>query len=168
MLRISKLADYATVVMSFMAHRPLDTYSAAKISERLDIGQPTVSKILKLLAHGNLLTAQRGVNGGYTLSRTPDGISLAEIIDAIEGIPLGLTECSSLPGMCTQESGCAIRGNWQRISMVIRRALEGVTLADMVRPQVISVPVRMFKADKEVHAGKPAPAPSAASAGDNQ
>jgi FeS assembly SUF system regulator len=163
MLRISKLTDYATVVMSFMAHRPLDTYSAAKISERLDIGQPTVSKILKLLAHGNLLSAQRGVNGGYTLARAPEKISLAEIIDSIEGTPLGLTECSSLPGMCTQESGCAIRGNWQRISLVIRRALEGVTLAEMVRPQVISVPVRMFKADKP---GAALPAPPA-SAGDN-
>jgi FeS assembly SUF system regulator len=165
MLRISKLADYATVLMSFMAHRPADTYSAAKISERLDIGQPTVSKLLKLLARGNLLSAQRGVNGGYTLARAPGKISLAEIIDAVEGIPLGLTECSSLPGMCTQESGCAIRGNWQRISLVIRRALEGVTLADMVLPQVISVPVRMFRADKPDAA--PAPDASRARAGDN-
>ena len=113
MLRISKLTDYATVVLSFMARRPLDTYSAAKISERLDIGQATVSKILKLLAHGNLLSAQRGVNGGYTLALPPERITVARIIDAIEGIPLGLTECSSVPGVCAQERGCAIRGNWQ-------------------------------------------------------
>ncbi len=148
MLRISKLTDYATVVMSFMARRPLDTYSAAKISERLEIGQATVSKILKLLAHGGLLVAQRGVNGGYTLSRAPETISVAEIIDAIEGIPLGLTECSSVPGVCSQEAGCAIRGNWQKISLAVRRALEGVTLADLVLPQ----PVPMLRMDKEQQA----------------
>jgi len=153
MLRISKLTDYATVVMSFMARRPVDTYSAARISERLEIGQPTVSKILKLLAHGNLLSAQRGVNGGYSLARAPEKISVAEIIDAIEGIPLGLTECSSVPGICSQEAGCAIRGNWQKISLAIRHALEGVTLADLVLPQVISGPVPMFRVDKRQAAG---------------
>lgn len=146
MLRISKLADYATVVMSYMAHRPADTYSAARISEQLDIGQPTVSKILKLLAHGGLLSAQRGVNGGYLLAQAPDGITVAQIIDAIEGNPVGLTECSSLPGVCEQESGCAIRGNWQRISQVVRRALEGVTLADMALPK--PVPVQLFSREQ--------------------
>ena len=149
MLRISKLADYATVVMSYMARQPLDTYSAARISERLGIGQPTVSKILKLLAHGNLLSAQRGVNGGYTLARSPGKISIAEIIDSMEGIPVGLTECSSQPGVCTQESDCAIRGNWQRISHIVRRSLEGVTLADMSLPQVDARPVQLFRRDKK-------------------
>ncbi len=142
MLRISKLTDYATVVLSFMARSPLDTYSAARISERLDIGQPTVSKILKLLAHGRLLSAQRGVNGGYTLARPPGRISVAEIIDAMEGIPSGLTECSSVPGVCSQERGCAIRGNWQKISLAVRGALEGVTLADLVLPPPVAVPLR--------------------------
>jgi FeS assembly SUF system regulator len=141
MLRISKLTDYATVVLSYMARSPLDIYSAAKISERLDIGQPTVSKILKLLAHGNLLSAQRGVNGGYTLARPPQRISVAEIIDAMEGIPVGLTECSSVPGVCAQERGCAIRGNWQKISLAVRGALEGVTLADLVLPPPGAVPL---------------------------
>ncbi len=147
MLRISKMTDYATVVLSFMARRPLDTYSAAKISERLDIGQATVSKILKLLAHGNLLSAQRGVNGGYTLARPPGGITVAQIIDAIEGIPLGLTECSSVPGVCAQERGCAIRGNWQKISLAVRGALEGVTLADLVLPPPAG-PVPLLRMDK--------------------
>lgn len=153
MLRISKLADYATVVVSFMARSPGDTYSAAKISARFDIGQPTVSKILKLLAHAKLLSAQRGVNGGYTLARLPVEISIADVIDAIEGIPLGLTECSSMPGVCAQESVCEIRGNWQKISLAVRRALAGVTLADMVSPQSISAPVAMFAPAKRPPAG---------------
>lgn len=148
MLRINKLSDYATVIMSFMARRPEETYSAATIAERLDIAQPTVSKILKLLARGNLLSAQRGTNGGYALGRAPGQISIAQIINAIEGIPLGLTECSSMPGVCTQEGSCAIRGNWQTISAVIRRGLEGVTLADMARPQSVSAPIMTFTPSK--------------------
>ena len=144
MLRISKLADYGTVMMSLMARQPGETYSAAKISARLGIGQPTVSKILKLLARGSLLSAQRGVNGGYALARTPEGISVAQIIDAIEGMPSGLTECSSMPGACVQESGCPIRGNWRKINRAVRRALEDVTLADLVVPNPPTAPVKML------------------------
>ena len=153
MLRISKLADYATVVVSFMARSPGETHSAAKIAERLDIGQPTVSKILKLLARAKLLTALRGVNGGYSLARVPAQISIADIIDAIEGIPLGVTECSSMPGICAQESACEIRGNWQKINLAVRQALAGVTLADMVLPQSISAPATILAPPRRPPAG---------------
>jgi FeS assembly SUF system regulator len=148
MLRISKLADYATGVMGLAARRPDEVHSAAKVALSLGIGQATASKVLKLLAQGGLVTAQRGVKGGYVLARAPERISLAEIIDAIEGIPLGLTECSSTPGLCVQESGCLVRDNWQRISVTIRRALEGVTLADMALPALPAAqlaPVTFFK-----------------------
>jgi len=132
--RINKLADYATVIMTFMARHPDETHSAAAVALRLDIAQPTVAKILKLLARGNLLVAQRGASGGYVLGRAPGEISVADIVVAIEGLPLGLTECSTNPGVCAQESSCAIRGNWQNLSAAVRRGLEGVTLADMLLP----------------------------------
>jgi len=158
MLRISKLADYATVVMSLVARRPQGPHSAAKIAARLGMGQPTVSKILKLLAQGGLVVAQRGVNGGYVLARAPERISLAEIIDAIEGIPLGLTECSSTPGLCEQEAGCVMRSNWQRISLAVRRALEGVTLADMALPPAAPVAVMRFAGGATAGGRRGAPA----------
>ena len=144
MLRITKITDYATVVASHLARCPDESHSAARIAERLGIARPTVSKILKLLARGGLLVAQRGAHGGYTLARAPQQISIADIIDAIEGLPGGLTECSSVPGICAQEPDCEIRGNWQKISLAVRRALAGVTLADMVLPQSIAQPVVMF------------------------
>ncbi|MBI2320438.1 MAG: SUF system Fe-S cluster assembly regulator [Betaproteobacteria bacterium] len=153
MLRINKLADYATVIMSHMARRPEQTHSAARIAGDLHIAQPTVSKILKLLAHGNLLLAQRGANGGYTLGRAPEKISIAEVINAIEGMPPGLTECSSMPGVCAQEPCCAIRGNWQRISVAIMRGLEMVTLADMAVPQSVSATIMSFASAKRPAAG---------------
>jgi Rrf2 family protein len=95
-----------------------------------------------------LLIAQRGSHGGYTLARAPAQISIADIIDAIEGLPGGLTECSSVPGACAQEPDCEIRGNWQKISLTVRRALAGVTLADMVLPQSIAQPLVMFAPGK--------------------
>lgn len=143
MLRISKLADYGTMVLAYMARRPERLCSAADIAEALHLGQPTVSKILKTLARHQLLVAFRGINGGYTLARAPHSISVAQIIDAMEDQPFGLTECSSLEGLCSQEEGCLIRANWKRINVVVRRALEGVTLADM-----ISAPLPVPEADK--------------------
>lgn len=134
MLRISKLADYGTMVLAYMARRPDQLCSAAEISHALHLGQPTVSKILKMLARQELLTAYRGTNGGYTLARPPEGITIAEVIDAMEDQPFGLTECSALEGLCHQEESCQIRANWKRINVMVRRSLEQVSLAEMVGP----------------------------------
>jgi Rrf2 family protein len=78
------------------------------------------------------------MRGGYSLARTPDAITLMEIIDAIEG-PIGLTECSSAPGLCEQETSCSVRVNWMKINAAVRQALTGVTLADMAQPTLAVV-----------------------------
>ncbi len=131
MLRMSKLADYGTVIMTFMAQEPQQVRSALEIAMAVGLEVPTVSKLLKRLVRANLLLSQRGARGGYMLPMAPDEISVAAIIDAIEGYPMGLTECSSIPGMCARESACAVRGNWQRISRIVRATLERVTLAEL-------------------------------------
>lgn len=133
-LRISKLSDYGTIMLAYMAEQPRDLHSAAELAEALQLGPATVSKILKALAKQALLTAHRGANGGYALARAPEEISLAEVIDALEEQPFGLTECSSQEGNCAQEVSCVMRANWMRINDIVRQALEGVTLADMIRP----------------------------------
>lgn len=134
MLRMSKLADYGTVVMTYMAQEPGRVRSAPEISTAVGLELPTVSKLLKLLLHAKLLTSQRGSKGGYGLAHAPEDISVADIIDAIEGHPMGLTECSSVPGLCVHEVYCSIRANWQRISQSVREILEGVTLAELAQP----------------------------------
>jgi Rrf2 family protein len=88
---------------------------------------------LKALAREGLVISYRGVKGGYTLARPAEEISVARIIDALEG-PISFTECSEESGACVQESVCSIRGNWQRINQVIREALNRVTLAELARP----------------------------------
>ncbi len=135
MLRLSKLTDYGIVVMTCLAEEPDGVQAANEVSARTRVALPTVSKVLKLLSRSGLVTSCRGSKGGYRLSRKPAEISIAQIIDALEG-PVALTECSSQSSHCAQEAHCSVRGNWQRINDVIRHALEEVSLAEMIRPAV--------------------------------
>ncbi len=130
MLRMSKLTDYGIVVLSHMAGDPRRLYNAAQIAADVRIGPPTVSKILKRLSRGGLVVSYRGASGGYRLARSPAEISVTEVIGAMEG-PVGITECSSAGGSCSQEPVCSVRPNWQRINDVIMNALRDVTLEDM-------------------------------------
>lgn len=130
MLRLSKLSDYATVLMCRMATQPDAAFSAARLAAALVVPQPTVAKLLKLLARAQLLTSVRGGKGGYLLARSPATISLADVITAIEGPP-GLTECITSPGTCSIESSCAMRRNWSAINHVVVGALADVSLAEV-------------------------------------
>lgn len=133
MLRLSKLTDYGTVAMVYIARDADRTHAAAELAATIGLAVPTVSKILKMLAGAKLLRSVRGAKGGYMLSRPAGEISIAELIDALEG-PIGLTECSVVTGLCALEGSCSVRGNWQRINGVIRDALGQMTLADLAQP----------------------------------
>ncbi len=137
MLRLSKLADYGSQIMTLMAHDK-DVHSASEIAESLGISVATVSKILKMLARQNLVVSLLGAKGGYTLARPSNDISIAEIINAMDG-PISITECSSDATSCSREAVCSTRGNWQGINKIILGTLEKVKLAEMVepKPQVI-------------------------------
>ncbi|TAN68023.1 MAG: SUF system Fe-S cluster assembly regulator [Methylobacter sp.] len=141
MLRLSKLTDYATVILSFMAKDKPQVHAAMEIAGVTGIALPTVSKILKLLVNANVLTSTRGAKGGYALARLPEEISIAMVISALEG-PIALTECSISQQGCEQASGCDIRGSWNLINQTIHNALESVTLADLIRPA--AVPEEVF------------------------
>ncbi len=144
MLRITKLTDYAVIVLSGMVDaQPVTSHTARDLSEKTKIPQPTVSKVLKVLARRGLVRSERGKNGGYRLSRGPETITVAEVIDAVEG-PIAVTECSSEGrGCCELEGHCPTETNWVRINDAIKQALRGVTLADMVRPNLpVLIPLR--------------------------
>ncbi len=132
MLRISKLTDYAILVMVELT-REGEVLSAHALAERVHIEAPTAGKVLKLLAGAGLVESFRGANGGYRVNRPAAEISVAEVISAIEG-PIAMTECSVEPGLCHQESSCNLRSNWRRISVAVANALEAVTLAEMAAP----------------------------------
>lgn len=145
MLRVSKLTDYATVVMTCLAAAGDGVVSAQALAERARLEVPTVSKLLKQLAQAGLVASSRGINGGYRLSRAPERISIADIVTAMEG-PIGMTECSAQAGLCGHEPHCGVRVNWQRINQAIAGALSNVTLADMLHPppkQRATIPLRV-------------------------
>ena len=144
MLRVSRLTDYGTLVMSQMAGAPGQVFSANDLAGRLGLGVATVSKILKSLARHELVASIRGQRGGYSLSRPPERISLADIVDALEEQPFGLTECTAHEGHCGIETGCRVQANWRRVNEVVRHALESVSLAEMVEPVAVPMhgPVR--------------------------
>lgn len=133
MLRISKLADYGTVIMNCMAKEPHALFSANEIAQKVHLALPTTSKILKIFVAANLVLSARGAGGGYRLARPPEAITVAQVISALEGQP-ALTECNSVTKKCAQDSVCAIRDNWRLINKVIFLALSSLTLADMTKP----------------------------------
>ena len=133
MLRVSRLTDYATVVMTCIAAHPTEVLSAVQIADETRLELPTVSKLLKALGHAALVESFRGVNGGYRLARAAADISLVEIVEAIEG-PIGMTECSMAEGQCDREAQCGVRGSWQLVNNVLDNALRAVSLADMLQP----------------------------------
>jgi FeS assembly SUF system regulator len=141
MIRLGKLTDYGLVLMTYIARNHDQSFHAAGgLARESRLPLPTVTKLLKSLHQGGLLISQRGIKGGYSLAKSPEEISVAEIIVALEG-PIALTECSTdTSGLCGLETCCPLKGNQRIISRVVRGALEKVMLADLVHPlQVVNI-----------------------------
>lgn len=132
MMKLSKLTDYAVVILADMAGRGGALVSASSLSASTALPEPTVSKILKLLVKGGIIASMRGINGGYRLNDSPQTIRVSAIIAAMEG-PISLTACveGGSEG-CAREGVCQLRGRWTVVNTAIRTALENVTLADML------------------------------------
>ncbi|MFC4351607.1 SUF system Fe-S cluster assembly regulator [Fodinicurvata halophila] len=131
MFRLNRLTDYAVVVLAQMARNRDTVRTAPHIAEETGVPVPTVAKVLNALARDGLIVSQRGAAGGYRLGRSPEEITVAEIIEALEG-PIALTACvDGQVGHCESESMCPMRGNWDQVNGAIRTALNGVRLSDM-------------------------------------
>ena len=130
MFKVNKLTDYATVVLIEIARSNV-VRSSQHVSERTGIPLPTVAKIMKNLNKAGLVLSQRGAGGGYTLGRKPVDITIADVIQAVEG-PIALTACADTSDEhCGIESVCPVQGKWNRVNTAVRVALAEVTLADM-------------------------------------
>lgn len=122
------------VVLADMARQGDALMSAASIAEQTQISEPTVAKVLKMLSRGGIVQSVRGAAGGYRLARSAGAITVVEIIEAIEG-PIALTACvDGLEPDCALGACCGVRGRWDSVNQTLRSALEGVMLADMMRP----------------------------------
>lgn len=132
MLRLSKLTDYAVLVLARMGPA-LST--APALAARAALPEPTVAKVLKVLSQNGLVEGLRGAKGGYRLARPLAAIPLTEVIVAFDG-PIALTACvDGGDGTCQSEGGCALRGRWDTVNAAIRDALAGITVADLAPPE---------------------------------
>jgi FeS assembly SUF system regulator len=132
MFRLNRLTDYGVVVMTRMANEPETVRTAPQIAQDSGVPLPTVAKLLNALTRESLVASHRGATGGYSLARPAEEITVAEIIQSLEG-PIALTACvDGSEDHCEVETLCPMRGNWEQVNRAIHGALNGVTLADMM------------------------------------
>ena len=132
MLRLSKKSDYALIAMKHLATRPdsSGSSSAREISESYDIPLELLAKVLQRLVRARLLVSLQGTRGGYRLGRSPRAISVADVIQAVDG-PVTMTACSPDDHTCDQYTKCSIRDPLWKIKNRILEALTTVSVADM-------------------------------------
>jgi|UniRef100_UPI003562F668 FeS assembly SUF system regulator len=131
-MRLSSLADYAVVMMSAAARKCGATrLNATLLAEETGLPLPTVQKLVSRLSTAGLIESSRGTGGGFRLSRPPATISLADIIEAIEG-PIALTACVDAGSHdCVVEGNCRVKPHWNVVNDAVRGALAGVSLATL-------------------------------------
>lgn len=134
MLRLTKRIDLGILILTTLIGREAERVSATEISEQFDLSRHMVANVLKGLARANVVTAERGVNGGYALSRPPSQIRLLEVIEGLEG-PMALLDCCSeeVASLCgTTTATCTARPVIQDLNSRIRELFAGVTVADFL------------------------------------
>lgn len=134
-MRLSSMADYAVVTMSAAArHCGGLRVSAGELARETGLPAPTVQKLVSRLTAAGLLRSSRGVGGGLKLGRPAAAITLADIVEAVEG-PIALTSCVEQGRHdCTLEDACAVRPHWPVVNAALRDALAGVSLTELSAP----------------------------------
>ncbi len=135
MIRLSRLTDYAVALLALMGKGDALLWAAPEITAQSGLPLPTVSKILKLLAKAGLVTAHRGAAGGYRLARPVAQISIADVIEAMDG-PIALTDCSegSAHEACGVERICPVSQGWNKVNRAVKLTLSTMSLAELNTP----------------------------------
>jgi len=140
-MRLSSLADHAVVLMQAAASRCGEQRaSAADLALATGIPVPTAQKLVSLLTRAGLLKAARGAGGGIKLARPAAAITLADVVEAVEG-PIALTPCVEPAGCdCVRETICTTRPHWSPVNDAVRGALASVTMASFITTPAVQVP----------------------------
>lgn len=134
-MRLSHLADYAVVLMTAAARRPAGArLSATELSAETGVPLPTAQKLMGQLAGCALLTSVRGASGGFALSRAAGEISLADIVEAVEG-PIAMTQCTGHEDAsdCALDAHCRVKPHMGIVSNAVRGALGAVSLTELAQ-----------------------------------
>lgn len=133
------MADYAVVILAEMARRDGKLCTAGQLAGKTALPEPTVAKVLKLLARSEIIVSTRGAAGGYQLGRAPEEISVATIVTALDG-PIALTACvDGSDECCAHSPKCAIKEQWTPVNNAMKAALESVSLAQMIKTVEVSI-----------------------------
>lgn len=125
------MTDYAVALLTQMVSEAKGVWAASDLAEITGLPSPTVAKILKRLTKSGIITARRGALGGYSLSQAARSLSIAAIIEAIDG-PIAITDCADGGDhSCRVEPICPMSSGWNMVNHAIREALKNVSLADM-------------------------------------
>jgi FeS assembly SUF system regulator len=136
-MRLTSLADYAVVMMTAAARHGADArLSATLLAEETGVPLPTAQKLMGRLAAAGLLISARGTGGGFQLARDPAGISLADIVEAVEG-PILMTCCTDgTRNDCALDDHCQVKPHMNAVNGAVRGALQGVSLASLAAGRV--------------------------------
>jgi len=140
-MRLTHLADYAVVMMTAAARRNGDVrLSATELSDETGVPLPTAQKLMQRLSQAGLLVGTRGAGGGYALSRPVHEISLADIVEAVEG-PIALTQCSGSdePSDCALDAHCRVKPHMGIVGEAVRGALGAVSLRELASPRALTL-----------------------------
>ncbi|MFT8674500.1 MAG: SUF system Fe-S cluster assembly regulator [Acetobacter sp.] len=137
MLKLSRLADYAIVILVKLGEQA-GVVTSPCLAAETGVPEPTVAKVLKVLAGDGFVLSQRGAKGGYRLARPLADISVASVITAVDG-KIALTACVD-GGGCDNGVTCSLCGSWDTINQAIRTTLEGISLESMRQSQTIRPP----------------------------
>ncbi len=135
MLRLSKKIEYALLALQHTALHEGEVCTVKVIAERYNISFELLAKVMSTLSRHGIVQSIQGVNGGFTLARRPEQVSIRDVIAALEGSRAHLLECGSNDhGNCDREDNCTIRHPLMRLQGVIDSALHSMSIADLVKP----------------------------------
>lgn len=140
-MRLSSMADYAVLTMAAAArHCGRSRVNSAQLAAETGLPVPTVQKLVSRLSAAGLLASVRGAGGGFKLSRPAAAITLADIVEAVEG-PIALASCVEQGRHdCTLEAACSLRPHWPLVNDALRGALAGISLTQLAAPSAAGMP----------------------------
>jgi FeS assembly SUF system regulator len=132
MLKLSKLTDYAVIVLGCLGEQGGKPVSASFVAVKTGLPEPTVQKVLKMMGTAKIITAQRGASGGYIVPLSLACISIADVVEAIEG-PLELNPCSNdADDDCALAKIYAPKNKWNKVNVAIKNTLDGIRVNDLM------------------------------------
>ncbi|MGB1983243.1 MAG: SUF system Fe-S cluster assembly regulator [Candidatus Puniceispirillaceae bacterium] len=150
MLKINRMTDYAILVLGLLHHRGDEQLTANNMAVYLQLNKTTIAKVIRALSQAGLIETSRGIHGGCQLAVDVSKITVASVVEAIEG-PIALTACvEGADEACSVKSGCFLSGHWNHVNDAITSALHSITLANLFQPEAIFPPAEFHSPSASV------------------